>query len=498
MNDPTGGKATGQMAAIQTKLQETVGDTYAIERMLGRGGMGAVFLARERKLDRHVAIKVLPPGLSFDEEFSARFVREARTAAKLDHPNIVPIYSVEDEGDLLFFCMKYVPGTDLSDEMAKGPADIDRIQKVIWESACALGHAHQRGVVHRDVKPANIMIDEAGRPLLTDFGISKAASADTQYTATGQMIGTPTYMSPEQAKGLSVDGRTDQYALGVVGYQMLAGRLPFTDDSVHQLIYKQIYQDPDPITTIRPDCPDFLAEAVHRAMQKEPMDRFDTMEAFATAVWPEHPVEAASPPRLHNIRVHEDEDRDTFTKETPILAGTAGRRRKNRLIKGFGGTAALAVVGLGAWAVLTNEPAPPIESGGIGVATSIDSGAANVGLNVVDSNDSSTQASAGSSTQTPDSTPSAPVTTPTPVAVAPETQQPAAPTTGFLTVIARPWGTVYIDGVELRDSPITRHELSLGRYVIEIRRVGYVTAVDTVDITPGNPTRRTYILIEGQ
>ena len=164
------------------------------------------------------------------------------------------------------------------------------IQRILWEAACALGHAHQRGVVHRDVKPANIMFDHDGRAMLTDFGISKALQAATGFTATGMIIGTPHYMAPEQAKGLTVDGRADEYSLGIVGYRMITGELPFAGDSVHTILYKHIFEEPPRAASRRADVPEPLSAAVSRAMSKDPEHRYPTMEAFATAVWPEQPV----------------------------------------------------------------------------------------------------------------------------------------------------------------------------------------------------------------
>ena len=204
-----------------------------------------VFLANDLMLERQVAIKVLPPDLAHDSKLVPRFHQEAKTAAKLDHPNIIPIYRVESEGGLNYFVMKYISGTSLEDLLdTKEPLAVPEIQRILWEAACALGHAHQRGVVHRDVKPANIMFDHDGRVMLTDFGISKALQAATGFTATGMIIGTPHYMAPEQGKGASVDGRADQYSLGVVGYRMITNELPFSGDSVHTIIYKHIYEEP--------------------------------------------------------------------------------------------------------------------------------------------------------------------------------------------------------------------------------------------------------------
>src|SRR5512145_2045526 len=294
--DVTGGGTLGASAGTQglmTRLQRLVEGKYRVDRMLGKGGMGAVFLAHDLTLEREVAIKVLPPDISMDEHIVKRFQQEAKTAAKLDHTNIIPIYRVESEGGLNYFVMKYVPGTSLEDVLdQKQELTIDYIQRVLWEAACALGHAHQRGVVHRDVKPANIMFDHDGRVMLTDFGISKALQAASGFTGTGMIIGTPHYMAPEQAKGQPVDGRADQYSLGVVGYRMITGQLPFSGDSVHTILYKHIFEDPPTARDVRREVPEFLAAALHRAMAKDPAQRFATMEEFATAVWPEQPVTA--------------------------------------------------------------------------------------------------------------------------------------------------------------------------------------------------------------
>src|SRR5207302_7021047 len=196
-------------------------------------------------------------------------------------------------GGLNYFVMKYVSGTSLEDLLdQKQPLPVPEIQRILWEAACALGHAHQRGVVHRDVKPANIMFDHDGRVMLTDFGISKALQAASGFTGTGMIIGTPHYMAPEQAKGATVDGRADEYSLGVVGYRMITGELPYTGDSVHTILYKHIFEEVPSAAAKRSDTPQFLTAAVSRALSKEPDQRFATMEEFATAVWPEQPVAA--------------------------------------------------------------------------------------------------------------------------------------------------------------------------------------------------------------
>ncbi len=289
LSDPgtgAGARTLERPEELTTQLTQTLEGRYKIGKMVGRGGMGAVFFAEDLTLERPVAIKVLPPEVSHDENLVGRFQREARTAAKLDHPNIIPIFAVESAGDLHFFVMKFVSGESLEQVLARGALGIEQAQECLWEASRALGHAHSRDVVHRDIKPGNIMLDHDGRAMLADFGISKAMRSATQLTATGQVIGTPFYMSPEQAKGQNVDGRSDQYSLAVVGFQMVTGRMPFIDQAVHTIIYKHIFEEPPSIGELRPDCPAYLATALHKALAKEPENRFATMEDFASAVMP--------------------------------------------------------------------------------------------------------------------------------------------------------------------------------------------------------------------
>ncbi len=258
---------------------------YEIHHELGRGGMGSVFLAREIGLDRLVAIKVLPPTLMFDEGLIMRFKREAKMVAKLHHPNIIPVYRVHHSHNLAFYTMHFVSGRSLSEIIGSSRAlSLDEVEKIMLDAAAGLGYAHKRGVIHRDVKPANILIDADGHVHLTDFGIAKALVGHTQLTETGTVIGTPQYMAPEQCEGRVVDGRADQYSLACVGYHLLAGQPPFESDSMKELIYHHLFTPPKPLGLVRSDTPVPLRDAIHKALSKDPTDRFDCMEDYRTAI----------------------------------------------------------------------------------------------------------------------------------------------------------------------------------------------------------------------
>ena len=272
---------------MRAALERALGGQYDIQRLLGRGGMGAVYLARERSLDRLVAIKILPPETAADADSRERFRREARTAAKLTHPNIVPLYAFGDVDGMLYFVMGYVRGESLADRMRReGKLPADQARRIIKEVADALDHAHRQGVVHRDIKPDNILLDdESGRPMLTDFGVAKARASGATLTEVGAVVGTPYYMSPEQASGArDIDGRSDLYSLGVMGYQMLAGRLPFEGESFQDVIVQHVTQEPAPLSALVPEVPADLTAAVMRCLAKEPGKRWADAESLETAI----------------------------------------------------------------------------------------------------------------------------------------------------------------------------------------------------------------------
>ena len=249
--------------------------------------MAIVFLGYQKSLDRQIAIKVLLPFLGFDTELVQRFLREARTQGRLDHPNIIKVYEVYNESGLTFFTMPYVSGPSLRALLEREPKlPLAKVHRYLCQAADALAYAHRREVIHRDVKPDNMVLDEdRDSIILTDFGIAKALSAETTLTTPGDLLGTPHYMSPEQGEGtLDLDGRADQYSLGLVGYEMLAGQRPFEATSLAELMYKHRFENPEGLEALRPDVQLAFRVAVTRAIAKERADRFPTMDAFLAAL----------------------------------------------------------------------------------------------------------------------------------------------------------------------------------------------------------------------
>jgi serine/threonine-protein kinase len=261
----------------QDLVRAELSEEYEILEELGRGGMAIVFRAKEKLLEREVAIKVLPFSLAFDKDFVERFQREARTSAKLEHPNIIPIYRVGKSGRVIYFVMKFLRGKPLSALLAaRGALPPQEIRQVLGQMGRALAYAHRSGIVHRDIKPDNIMFDEHGQALLTDFGIAKAATGG-KLTGTGMAIGTPHYMSPEQARAQSLDGRSDIYSLGVVAYQCLTGMVPFDGEDSFSIGYKHIMEEL-PTPSFETDAQRELFEVVKKMMAKLPAERFQTAD----------------------------------------------------------------------------------------------------------------------------------------------------------------------------------------------------------------------------
>jgi serine/threonine protein kinase len=265
--------------------------SYQLEEEIGRGGMAVVYRARDVRLGRWVALKVLAPDYAQDEAFRQRFIRESRTAAAVDHPNIIPIFDAGEAGRVLYIAMRYVPGQDVHSLLhAAGPLATPRVLGIVGQVASALDAAHACGLVHRDVKPANMLLGgvaDTGRAdhvYLSDFGISKQLNATSSLTMTGQVLGTLNYLAPEQIEGRPVDGRADAYALACTAFELLAGSPPFRRDENMAVMWAQLNAPPPALTSLRPDLPAAVDQVMARALAKAPADRFASCLAFSAAL----------------------------------------------------------------------------------------------------------------------------------------------------------------------------------------------------------------------
>jgi serine/threonine protein kinase len=267
----------------QNLIGQTLGK-YRILAEIGRGGMGVVYKAHDTTLDCPVAIKVLDPLLARDQEFVQRFLREARATARLRrHPHIVTIHDVGQSGGYSFIVMEHLEGRSLVEIIRReGPLPPERVARLVSQVADALDYAHAQGLIHRDVKPGNVIVGPQDQATLTDFGVARSVEG-TRLTQSGVMIGTPAYMSPEQVKGQSVGPAADVYALGVVTYEMLGGRPPFEGETPH-VLFAHAYEPPPPLRQVNPRVPEAVAAAVHKALVKDPKQRYPTAGAFAAAL----------------------------------------------------------------------------------------------------------------------------------------------------------------------------------------------------------------------
>jgi predicted Ser/Thr protein kinase len=268
---------------MEKLLKEDTAREFEIQSILGRGGMAVVFLATEIKLGRKVAIKVLPPELTFGHGIE-RFMREAKTAALLDHPHIIPIYRIGGGGKIFWYAMKFLEGRSLDDVLKqKGKFTLDETIQILSQVADALDYAHDHKVIHRDMKPANVMLDSRNRVIVTDFGIAKALTEQT-LTASGSVVGTPYYMSPEQGMGQPISGRADQYSVAVMAYRMLSGQFPFEGDSAIDILHKHCMMPVPPLESLVPGLPRHAYQAIHKALDKKADRRFSTVAGFVAAL----------------------------------------------------------------------------------------------------------------------------------------------------------------------------------------------------------------------
>ena len=270
---------------VAERLGAALGGGYAVERLLGSGGFASVYLVRDLALKRPLAVKVLSPDMITSRSVLERFRREAETVAQLSHPNIVPLHFIGQQDELLYLAMQCVDGGSIDDRLQRETKlPVDDAIRVTREVASALAHAHKRGVVHRDIKPANVLVDaESGRCLVTDFGIARTADGKS-LTATGMMLGTPAYLSPEQVTGESNDHRVDIFALGVMAYQMISGKLPFDGPTATAAMMRRLAGPPEPLTTLAPEVPSDVAAAIEQCLAADPALRWQTAGELATAL----------------------------------------------------------------------------------------------------------------------------------------------------------------------------------------------------------------------
>jgi serine/threonine protein kinase len=475
--------AVEQNRELFNKLQAELGTEYIIERELGRGGMAVVYLGHDALLNRKIAVKVLPPELTYGStSMIERFKREAQTAAKLDHPNIIPVYRVSPGGKLFWYVMKYLDGEALNDILDReGQLAVDRTVDIVGQVAAALDYAHQNQVVHRDVKPANILVDKRGWCTVTDFGIAKALDANT-LTASGSIIGTPYYMSPEQCKGKRVGPAADQYSLAVMTYQMLGGHVPFTGESSVEIVHKHVADPVPPLGLLRPNLPDGVVLVVERGLAKTAEERFATVAEFAKALKAASEgvdFTAVPPVKRSGARM----SKTALVSPVPGALRTAKGSWKDRKGLWIGGAGTLAVVAAIAvsvvgrpWERWSAAPAADTTTSAPLLATVPqravrDSAAAADSVRRADS-----LAAAARQVQTPAAPPRATASRPTtaaptptqpPVAAPVAAQLPAASATARITIGSLPaTATMFINGQPMPRNPMRDYEVPAGAVTV--------------------------------
>ena len=330
--------ASSQVDELAQRLQAAVGDTYKVERTLGAGGFAVVYLLRDLNLKRKLAVKVLAPDLITSKTVLERFRREAETVAQLSHPHIVPLHFIGQKDDLVYLAMECIEGGSLADRIEKeGKLPAEDVVRIVSEVASALAYAHKRGVIHRDIKPHNVLIEaETGRSLVTDFGIARTAEGSS-LTASGMMVGTPAYLSPEQVTGGAVDHRADIYALGVMAYEMLTGQPPFTGPTPTAVLMMRLSSAPQPIAKLRPDTPPALRDAIDGMLAQDPEVRFQSAAEVVRALGGATPASGGHP--------------------TAEFVTRRRRGRRNNLMAGI--AAGAAVLALAAYLVVSRGPRQP-------------------------------------------------------------------------------------------------------------------------------------------
>jgi tRNA A-37 threonylcarbamoyl transferase component Bud32 len=311
-------------------IGKTLGGCQILEQ-IGQGGMATIFRAYQPSMERDVAIKVLPSHFTQDETFVARFTQEARTLARLEHPHILPVYDSGEQEGITYLVMRYVDAGTLKDLIARqGPLPLNEATRLLGQIGRALGYAHSEGVIHRDIKPTNVLI-KGGNAFLTDFGIAKLVAGTAQFTATGAIVGTPAYMSPEQGLGDTVDYRSDIYALGVVLYEMVVGRVPYEAETPLAVLLKHVNDPLPPPRHIKPDLPEAVERVILKAMAKSPADRYQSAEAMVDALEKaiaQAPTEVTAAAPAVPVASTWPDTAPTWSPPAPAPAAPAERKRK--------------------------------------------------------------------------------------------------------------------------------------------------------------------------
>lgn len=448
---------------MERLLKEDTAGHFEIQRLLGRGGMAMVYLAIETSLSRKVAIKVLPPELTFGHGVE-RFKREAKTAAALDHPHIIPVYRVASGGKLFWYAMKYLEGRSLEDLLKERQRlPLDETIQILSQVADALDYAHEQKVVHRDIKPANIMLDSRNRVVVTDFGIAKALTEGT-LTASGSVIGTPFFMSPEQGMGKVVSGLSDQYSVGVMAYRMLSGHVPFDGDSAIDILHKHCMMPAPPLDVIAAGLPAHVGWAVNKSLEKEPGRRFTSVKAMVEAL--RHPTAEAQMSGAVTVMAAPPQ-RTRSPAPTPVTGPVKSttrptpRQMQTEIMNTGGSAAAEAPKGKGKLI--------GIAAGGIAVAAAI----------VV-------WISGPGKTRTPPETASADSVAAAPTTAVPQAP-PAAAAPARITVTGLPrGGSVTVDG---RAQPAEGFDLADGQHQVVMQAPGFESASVSVTATAGRAQR---------
>jgi serine/threonine-protein kinase len=467
---------------LEQALRRELGGQYEITDLLGRGGMSLVYLAQELELNRQVAIKVLPLQFIQGPGAAERFEREAKIAASLDHPHIVPVFRVGASSTFLWYTMKRIRGRSLGQVIAeRGAVPLSELLSIIEQVGSALQYAHRHGVVHRDVKPANILIDETGWALVCDFGVARAFGS-VSLTQTGHSLGTPRYMSPEQFEGQPADGRSDQYSLAILTWEALAGSVPFTGDSLGELIRKHLLEPPPRLAEVKPEVSQRVSDAVLRGMSKKPADRFPDVAAFVQAlggnVKPQIPVGfSGTAPALKLPRLVLDSPTEALERPpryAPLVIGAL--------------VAGLVLVGGGLWIALRPDRSA------IGAKPGMSQRA--LDSQPVAAGPPTDTATADTSANRPARTPPPPSR---PVTRRNTTRPPVvpAPAPARMWINTQPvWGELLLDNTVVGPVPIRDLKISPGRHRIVIRRDGFESFDTSFTAVSGQEMRWTQITLK--